>query len=688
VTTPALVRAELGRLTATPLARLAFIALMIVPLLYGGMYLWANQDPYARLDHVPAALVVKDTGATVDGKTVNYGKRVAHDAVEDGTFDWTITSSAKATAGIKSGDYDFVFTIPANFSTALTSSSGESPQRAEIVMTTDDTNSYLASTIAEQAGTAMRTTVSEQVGKRAAKTLLVGLADIRTSLLDAVDGSAKVADGTASASDGAAALADGTGQLSSGAATLASGTADLPAQTDTLASGASQVASGAASLQSGLEQLQTSTASLPASTQTLAQGAASVASGNAAAATAGDQFAAAVAELATSTPTLVDSLKPVVATSTVITAEQKAQLTTALDQLSAGTATATTSASALSGSLDQLATGSKQVSDGAAALAAAAPALSDGIAQASSGASTLSSGAAQVAAGTQQLASAAPALSSGASELASGASSADDGAKSLASGLESLSTGAASLHSGLQDGASQIPSSTAESRDAQASVISDPVRVSNRDLASAGTYGAGLAPFFISLAAWIGMYALFLILKPISKRAITAVRRPFAITLGGWLTPALLGLVQMLALFAIVKFALGFGVEHVVGTIAIMVLASVTFAAIIMMLNVLLGSVGQFLGLVLMLIQLVTAGGTFPWQTLPGPLAALHFALPMSYSVDAIRQLMYGGSIGAAWSDAGVLACWLVGALLVSLLVAGRQGRHRTLRDLRPSLIG
>jgi putative membrane protein len=36
VTTTSLVRAELARLTATPLARLAFIALMIVPLLYGG----------------------------------------------------------------------------------------------------------------------------------------------------------------------------------------------------------------------------------------------------------------------------------------------------------------------------------------------------------------------------------------------------------------------------------------------------------------------------------------------------------------------------------------------------------------------------------------------------------------------------------------------------------------------------
>lgn len=119
-----------------------------------------------------------------------------------------------------------------------------------------------------------------------------------------------------------------------------------------------------------------------------------------------------------------------------------------------------------------------------------------------------------------------------------------------------------------------------------------------------------------------------------------------------------------------------------------MVLTSATFATIILALNILLGSVGQFLGLVLMVLQLVTAGGTFPWQTLPGPLQVLHNILPMSHAVDGIRQLMYGGNLDLAAGDATALLCWLLGALLVSFLGARRMTRHRTLRDLRPSLIG
>jgi len=119
-----------------------------------------------------------------------------------------------------------------------------------------------------------------------------------------------------------------------------------------------------------------------------------------------------------------------------------------------------------------------------------------------------------------------------------------------------------------------------------------------------------------------------------------------------------------------------------------MVLASAAYAAIILALNVWFGSVGQFLGLVLMVLQLVTAGGTFPWQTLPAPLAALHQVLPMGYVVDALRQAMYGGDLGRAAADALVLVAWLVGALVLAAIGVTRMTHYRTLRDLQPSLIG
>ena len=89
-----------------------------------------------------------------------------------------------------------------------------------------------------------------------------------------------------------------------------------------------------------------------------------------------------------------------------------------------------------------------------------------------------------------------------------------------------------------------------------------------------------------------------------------------------------------------------------------------------------------------MVVQLVTAGGTFPWQTLPAPLAALHQVLPMGYVVDAMRQVMYGGDLARVGVDLGVLAISMIGAGVVAAIGVGRMTRYRTLRDLQPSLIG
>ena len=107
-----LLRTELRRLTATRLGPLAFIALMTVPLLYGGMYLWGNQNPYAKLDHIPAAMVVTDTGATVHGYAVDSGQEVGEAAGRRTRVRLAEMSVSAAAAQLRTGGVDFVVTLP------------------------------------------------------------------------------------------------------------------------------------------------------------------------------------------------------------------------------------------------------------------------------------------------------------------------------------------------------------------------------------------------------------------------------------------------------------------------------------------------------------------------------------------------------------------------------------------------
>ncbi|GAA3651374.1 YhgE/Pip domain-containing protein [Microbacterium marinilacus] len=638
-----LVRTELKRLVATPMAAVALTALMLVPVLYAGLYLWGNDDPYGNLHDVPVALVVQDEGTTSsdaelagdgsdesDDELVVYGDEVRDQLLDDGTVGWDVVSADAARDGLRVGTYDFVVTLGPEFSDDLVSAAGDDPRQAVIELTTNDANSYLAGTIADQVTAAVKASLTREVGEEAARTLLDGIATIRSSIADAADGARQLADGADSAKSGADTLADGAGTAADGAAALAAGlatlddnTRDLPAQTQQLADGARQVADGNAQLSGTVQPI-------------------------------ADEVARAVAD-APSDDDIRSRLDGVGLTSDQVKAVLGI-VTPVRDDLESANDRVQSAADDIAA----LADGSAAVADGTAQLAAATPALADGIASADQGAASLSSG-------TRQLA---------------------DGSDTLASGLADLDSGAAELRDGLASGLDRIPDQDEDERSTAAAAIADPVRVQDADVAEASSYGAGMAPFFISLSAWIGIYALFLIVKPYSKRAVTALRRPLPIAAAAWTTPAVLGAVQMVAVFGIITVALGYSVAHPWGMVGFMALTSATYAAIILTLNLLLGSVGQFLGLVLMVLQLVSAGGTFPWQTLPPLLRTLHEALPMSHAVDGIRQLMYGGDLERAQADALFLAVWLIGSLVVAYLSTLRMTRTRTMRDLRPSLIG
>ena len=143
---------ELRRITAGRLPVLAVLALLMIPMLYAGFYLYANGDPYSRLDQVPAALVVEDAGGTdADGKAQNVGQDVATELTDSGSFDFHRVSAAEADRGVRDNVYTFAVTIPRDFTAALQSSGEFTPRQGILVLTTNDANNYLGSIIGQNA---------------------------------------------------------------------------------------------------------------------------------------------------------------------------------------------------------------------------------------------------------------------------------------------------------------------------------------------------------------------------------------------------------------------------------------------------------------------------------------------------------------------------------------------------------
>jgi putative membrane protein len=621
---------ELRRISSGKLPKLAVLALTLVPLLYAALYLYANNDPYANLKHVPAALVVEDKGATAsDGTQLHAGRDVAEELVKGNKFDWRQVDAEAAEEGVRTGKFTFALTLPEDFSQALISPGAFTPRQGVIMLTTNDANNYLGSTIANQVVAEVRRSVSVKVGAEAADKLLLGFSTIRQKTVEAADGATKLAEGTQTAYGVTQQLADGTVPLADGAATLSN----------------------------GLHQLRDKTKDLPLKSQQLANGAKQVSDGNETAASTAEDYAAKAQQLVSGLDQINGDIATRLRDAGMAEADVQ-RVMTALSQARQPVDTANGKVQGAAGQLRALANGAKQVSDGAAQLAASTPALTDGIA-------TLDDGATKLAGGNAQL---------------------RDGAAKLRDGEQQLVDGSAKLRDGLTAGVDQIPNPDDPTRLSTANTIGDPVNVRGVSQTKAATYGAGLAPFFLGLATWIGAFVLFLLLRPLSRRALAAGQSSLRVALGGWLPGALLGMAQVVVMFSVVTLVVDIKPSDPLGTLAFLLLTSLTFVAILHALNALLGAVGKFVGLVLLILQLVSAGGTFPWQTIPVPLYPLHYGLPMGYAVDGLRHLMYGGELGGVGHDALVLLCYLVGALALSTFAAYKQ-RVWTPSRLKPELV-
>ncbi|RZU62901.1 YhgE/Pip domain-containing protein [Zhihengliuella halotolerans] len=721
MTTFQLARSELKRMTNGRLAKIAIVALTLVPLLYGALYLYANWDPYSHLGNVKAAIVNLDEGATAGDEEMHVGDEVAESLIDDGTFGWeTVDSRAAADAGVAAGDYAFALTIPEDFSASLTSPENfDAAQQAILELTTNDANNAMIGTIADKLAGEVHNSVAAEVGEETANQFLTGFGRIHSQLTTAAEGASELHDGTTTLAggtddllDGAVKLNDGAGELATGARTLHGGTSDLVDGqrklvdgATQLSSGASELSSGASELSSGLGTLKDKTSDLPSKTSQLADGAEQVADGNEQLNEKVQSAADAVEQIGQETEDRVDAAAQELVDSGVLTEEQREQLAAAIDERAQDSTAAQTieqtraDLRAAQENIAKLAEGSRQVADGNRELANAMPELTQGIADAADGGSQLADGAAELStgasalvdgqksalAGSQELDTGAGDLADGAGTLAAGTGELADGATELTDGAGQVDDGASELASKLGEGAGEVPNPDDAEKKRVSTVIGDPVSITTDSQTSAPNYGHQLAPFFLTLAVWIGAFMLVQLMRPITRRALASNAANWKIAVGGWLPFLVISLLQATVLYAVVVFGLGLESAHPWMTWALLLGSAFAFTALIQGIVAFMGTPGKMVVLILLVLQLVSAGGTFPWETTPEPLHAAHQVLPMGFIVTGMRHLVYGADLSVMGPVVLALAAYTALGLLLSTL-AVRRHKFWTLKTFQPEL--
>ena len=421
--------------------------------------------------------------------------------------------------------------------------------------------------------------------------------------------------------------------------------ADAAGAASDLADGSATAHDGADDLVVGLGELDAGAAKLSTGTTRLASGAAQLATG-------ASSVSAGAAKLSASTGQL---------------ASGAAGVSEGAQQLLAATPTA----SPLYASVQQLAAGASQVSAGAAAI--------------DDGAGRLAGGAREVASGASTLATGADDAKTGAAKLASGAARADAGAERLASGLAQLSEGSAELSTGLADGVDEIPTYTDAERASLANVVATPVTAERVHTSAVNEYSQGLAPYFVPLALWIGGIVAFLVMRPLSQRAVASNASPLKVAIAGYLPGAFFGAVQASLVIAILELFVGLHAANLTGSLLFGMLVGVVFMAIHQSFIALFGGIGRLVALVLLMVQLPSASGTYPVQTSPEFFQAISHWLPMTYAVQGFRQVIAGGSDAIAWQAAAHLAVFGAAALGLTVFAAYRN-RTWSANRLHPAL--
>lgn len=214
---------EFRRFRGHPIRYAALAVVVLMPLLYAGLYLWSAWDPYGKLDQVPVAVVNDDAGAELDGKKLRAGDELTKQLKAAPYLDWNFVSDAEAKRGVKEGDYYFSIRVPKDFSQNLSTLSGLDPKRAHVLVDLDDGNGYIVGIMAKTVEAELQNQINTAVYVTFAKTMFGNLTELDEGLKEAADGADRLADGADKANDGAEELSSGLGDLETGSGQVADG---------------------------------------------------------------------------------------------------------------------------------------------------------------------------------------------------------------------------------------------------------------------------------------------------------------------------------------------------------------------------------------------------------------------------------------------------------------------------------
>ncbi|MEW8981015.1 MAG: YhgE/Pip domain-containing protein [Bacillus anthracis] len=273
-----LLRKEFAQIIKSKKILIPIIAVLFVPILYAGMFLWAFWDPYKQLDDLPVAVVNLDKGAVFDGKPIEVGKGLVDNLKDNTSFKWEFVSEKEAKKGMEGRKYYMLVRIPDDFSSNATTLLKDEPKPLNLEYIPNESLNFLSSQIGGTAIEKIKGEVASTLTKTYAEKMFDSIQDVSKGLADGAEGASKLHDGSSELHDGSSKvtdglhtlqgksgemkdgvgkLFDGSGKVTNGLNTLNSKTGEMQIGIGKLVDGSGKVTNGLNTLNSKTSEMQT-----------------------------------------------------------------------------------------------------------------------------------------------------------------------------------------------------------------------------------------------------------------------------------------------------------------------------------------------------------------------------------------------------------------------------------------------
>ena len=181
--------------------------------------------------------------------------------------------------------------------------------------------------------------------------------------------------------------------------------------------------------------------------------------------------------------------------------------------------------------------------------------------------------------------------------------------------------------------------------DTLSSFLSSPVKMNTNVMYKVDNYGSAMAPFYSTLAIWVGGIVLVAMLKITveeeRKKELFHVKN-YQLYFGRYILFLIIGLIQSGLICLGDLYFLKIQCQHPFLFILAGWVSSIVYVNIIYTLTVSFGDVGKAISVILLVMQVAGSGGTFPIEVAPKFFRTVYPLLPFNYSMGAMRETIAG----------------------------------------------